>query len=161
MISSDSYGLKRGRVIRYTQIISSQLLKITTKIESDLIAILIVKMKFLQSVQKHFATLGISSSQSNHKYPFINGKILMVYLGFLLGIISFCVFLILEVNNFQEYTETIFRITLLICMFITFMIVILKMGQLFRLIDDCEKLVDKSKLIHTIFTESTSSFFVI
>lgn len=105
------------------------------------------KMKFFLLTQKYFTLLGISSSQSKRKYPFLNRKILKAYSCYSIAIILFSVSFFGETHTFGEYAELIFRSLLPILLVIAFSIVVFKMEILFKIIDSCEEIVDKSKWI--------------
>lgn len=107
-------------------------------------------MKFLQSSQLYFARLGITASQSKHKYPFLNVKILSVFLVYCLFIVAYTLSIIRVAQSFREYMELIFRVALPMLLITMFAIVVLKMEKLFQLVDNIEKFIGKSRFSHII-----------
>lgn len=99
------------------------------------------KMKLFQSIQKSYAILGISQCQ-----PSFNIRILVASLGFGSGIILSNVFLFRDIENWKEFTDTIFVNSSVILVDICFSNMIFKMEKLFQFIDCCEKIFETSKL---------------
>lgn len=97
-------------------------------------------MKIHQAIQKKFEILGIGLNQSR-----FNGKVMGTYLIYVIGITFSAMFLICEANNFQEYTDNLYITTALAGGFFSFTNMILKMNQLFTLIDNIEKTLGKSE----------------
>lgn len=102
-------------------------------------------MKFFQLTQENFALLGMNIKESQQKYRFFSGKILIVYSCYCLTIASFCAFLRREAHSFPEYLEVIFRLFLPIAITICFTAMVFEMESLFGIFNSCEKIVDKSE----------------
>lgn len=100
----------------------------------------IKNMKIVQVVQRKFELLGICSNQSR-----LNGSYVMTWLVYVIGTASSTVFLIHGASSFQEYTNNLYMTTALWVGYIYFTIMFFKMEKLFILIDNVEKVLDKSE----------------
>lgn len=105
------------------------------------------KLKIFQIIQRHYAILGISSTnQSAQELPF-NRRVLIGFLFF--G----CIFTLQFVYSFQvasdfmEYTECICATSGNILIFVCFMTIVVGNTTLFECIDILEQLIDTSKTI--------------
>lgn len=104
-------------------------------------------MKLIQSTQKSFGFLGITSDQSTQKYP-INWKILMVSLSYGSSTISQLMFLkqtIKSASNFVEYADCVFVFVANILVDLCYAISVFYCSKLFVYIGNCEKLIGKSE----------------
>lgn len=101
-------------------------------------------MKILQLLQTNLAGVGVHSDLPLQPYPF-NKKILMNFLILLLFLICNSVFAIDEAESFGEYTQSIYVITCVTIVILTFVIIILNVKKLFQLINNGEKLVNTSE----------------
>lgn len=97
-------------------------------------------MKLLQSAQKTFTILGISST----KRPF-NGKILMFVVLFVLWIGLYATFLLNIASTFEDYTENIYLTASTSIIFSCFMVIVFKMETVFEFLDGLEIFSNKSK----------------
>lgn len=105
------------------------------------------KLKLFEFTQMSFAFVGINSQQSAQKYPF-NRRILTVLLVYSLMCISHLIILIralASANSFTECANSIFGTATSIFIAICFAITIFYMPQLFKCIDNCEKIVKERK----------------
>ena len=104
-------------------------------------------MKLFQGAQTTYGILGITPHQSIQKYP-INWKILMVSL-FHVSNITFCLMNyekeVKSANSFAEYSDWIFLFTSVVSVATYFAITVLHSSKLFKYIDNCEKIVQKSE----------------
>lgn len=105
----------------------------------------ISEMKILQSVQKYFSHLGISSEQSKQTKRPINARIAMVNLMFVTYIILNCVYLFHVAGNFKEYTQSIYMTISAISNFSFHTVLVRQMKEWFRLIDGIEKSINRSE----------------
>lgn len=89
---------------------------------------------------RNFESVGIRRNQSR-----FNGKLLMAFTLYWLGSILDCVYILRDLNTFEEIVNTIFLMsaTTAIAMCYTFFIAIIT--KLFQLIDNTEQLADKGK----------------
>lgn len=101
-------------------------------------------MKLFQIVCNSFEVLGIHPRQLNQKYR-LNVKILKIYVLYCINTILIGVSLFHNDHNFEEYADTIFRISLSILFTICYTIMIFKVRKFFSILDMCEKIIDKSK----------------
>lgn len=97
-------------------------------------------MNFFREVQKNFEILGVCSKRSR-----INAKSLGTCLIYGLGTSSSAIFLFYEADSLQEYTNNFYITSSSAVAFIIFPIMIFKTNKLFALIDNIEKLIDKSE----------------
>lgn len=95
-----------------------------------------------QLVQKEFAVLGISSNQATN--PFNNRTIGCLFL-FGLNIILYIVFLFHSAKSFMEYTENIYITSAITLIGIAFFWFVLKMKNLFELLDGVEMHINGKK----------------
>lgn len=105
------------------------------------------KFKLFQSTQESYAFLGINSQQSAQKYP-LNRRILTVLLIYSLMCISHAIVLIQalsSVNSFTECANSIFGTATSIFIAMCFAITVFYMPQLFKCIENCEKIIDERK----------------
>lgn len=103
------------------------------------------KMKIFQSIQRNFATIGITVDLATQSYP-LNGRI---FVGVsILASIAICnfIYIFYEAETSAEYTEAIFMSTIAIPFFLALMILILNVKLMFKSIQQCENLVNTSEL---------------
>lgn len=104
------------------------------------------KLKILQLVRKNLDTVGFNSNLSLQPCPF-NMKILV---GFLLSgsyFICSLMFICDDVKTFTEYTQSIYISCSMIIVILTQLVTIFNVQKLFKLISDCENLVNDSECI--------------
>lgn len=101
-------------------------------------------MILFRSVYSYCATLGICRNPSNQKHHF-NGKILIIYFTYLLNTMLHCLFLIHNVQSFEEYADLTFRISVSALTTIFYTIVIFQMERFFELLDMLNEMTGKSK----------------
>lgn len=111
-----------------------------------------IPLKVFQMTQSNFATAGIDPGLINKSFP-INGKIFMDFLIIGSAINCTLVYVSRDANTFPEYTQSIYFGSLATLIFLTLMIIIHKMEQLFKFIDSCECLVNE--ISASIFSETT------
>lgn len=102
------------------------------------------KPKGFVIIEKYFAIAGITPSLADQTCP-LNGRIL---LGFLLlgsGMYFTSVFLIDEAETFAEYTQSVYTNALSTLIILALLILIFKVKQLFKFINDCDKLAKISE----------------
>lgn len=102
------------------------------------------KIRTFQLVQKQLAHIGISSKLASQPYP-LNGKILLGL--FTLGCTIICVFkfTFYDAKTFSESAQSIYFGSVAIVVIYSLLIVVLKVEEIFALINDCENLVNTSK----------------
>ena len=102
------------------------------------------KMKVLQTSQKYFAIMGISSEQSNQKYP-MNAKILIGFIVLGYSFVAHLVYLIYIANTFDKYIECICATVAMAVITTCFLSMVFGMNLLLESIDNIEKLIETSK----------------
>lgn len=102
-------------------------------------------MKLFQLDQKYYAILGISSHQSNQKYPFLNARTLICASLLVFSIITFAIYFVLLANSFKEFTDCVTTISTTFMVAALFGVNIWKMKRLFKFITLVENLIQKSK----------------
>lgn len=116
-------------------------------------------MKILQMYQ-NFLTYVIVRDESTANIPilssmvkvpdfiqknFVTLKNLWVYLMMVSGVFCLLVFLSNDAQTFQEFSETIYAISTLICCFVVIRIFEVNKTHIFALIDNFEKTIDTRK----------------
>lgn len=99
-------------------------------------------MKIFQTVQKYYAILGISPS--NSKYP-ISERVFFGFLLFGCSATSQFVYIFHVANGLIEYMECVGSICGGIIIFVCFLAIVLRKTTLFKSIDSIEKLIDTSE----------------
>lgn len=99
-------------------------------------------MKLFQECQRNFAILGINS----HQRMSVNGRILITYLVFCVGLFAIAVYFIFEANTFQEYSNNAYIGTAMAIGVTVFTYIVLKTPELFKVIHNCEEVFEKSEL---------------
>lgn len=101
-------------------------------------------MKIFQSIQWHFATLGITADQTQKRTP-ISFKQLVI----LLTMFSFVVFQIICIisvaESFEEYTLCIYGSFTIAVTDIEIAVHVWKMKQMFEFIENFERLIETSE----------------
>lgn len=102
------------------------------------------KSKVFEIIEKYFAIAGITPSLAEQTCP-LNGCILLGFL--LLGSAMYftSVFLIDEAETFAEYTQSVYTNALSTLIILALLILIFKVKQLFKFINDCDKLAKISE----------------
>lgn len=98
-------------------------------------------MKPFRVIQKKFSLLGIVPKQSKRSRLKLV-KTCLIYGLFTISNISFLVF---DVNTFTEYVNNIYVTSTVIMITSQFTILVIKNDQVFKLIIDCENLIDESE----------------
>lgn len=114
-------------------------------------------LKLFAFTQMSFAILGINSQQSIQKLPF-NPKILMVLVLYGLLSISHLIYLMQAIGSdkrFAEYTDSIFGTAACISVAFYYAITVLNKSILFKFIDDCKRIMEKSEFHSHTKTDST------
>lgn len=111
-------------------------------------------MKLFQIIQKNFALLGISSNQS-----LCNRQSVVAFSIYGFASIFSSAFLFFKANTFLEYTMNVFVTTTIFAIWIAFTVILFKKQNLFQLIDEFERLFDKSgyrrkNVQHSLLTSS-------
>lgn len=98
-----------------------------------------------ESIRKNLATAGITENLRDQSYPF-NGIILFGFL--LLGLANACVFVFIfnDANEFADYTQAVFGISVVTVFIFALLILILRVEQLFAFIDGGNELFNISGL---------------
>lgn len=102
------------------------------------------KHKPFEILLKHFGALGIGPNLTKQAYP-LNVKILMGFFVLCFAISGLVIFIFYDANTFIEYVQSIYICTFNTLIFSTLLIIILKVDQLFEVINDWEKLVNTSE----------------
>lgn len=105
----------------------------------------LVKMKIFQSIQRNFATLDITVSQSREP-SLISRKHLIICVILCANICTNVVSIISLAESFDEYTFCIYGSFTLTMTGVEFIIHIWKMRQLFQFIENFEQLIETSEL---------------
>lgn len=100
----------------------------------------------LKTVQRHYATLGISSSssQSTSKYLF-NERLLFSFLLFGYLIVSQIVYIYYLASGFMEYMECFSSMLASFIIFICLMAIAYRTTKLFESIQNMEKIIETSE----------------
>lgn len=102
------------------------------------------RMKIMQSLQKYSATAGISSELTLQPYP-LNGKILMGFSNLCITFICLIEPIFYEPEIPFKYLESCCLGSFLIVIISVLTIILLKVKTLFKLIEDCENIVNASE----------------
>lgn len=98
-------------------------------------------MKLFQSALEKFETLGVSPNRSR-----LNGKLLTAVITYWFDCTLHCTYLVREVNSFSEFADTIFMIFTTTLVSTCFTIFIFNKTEIFRLVDDGEKMTEQGKM---------------
>lgn len=98
-------------------------------------------LKLFQFIQTKFAILGFIPNQQSP----LNGKTVAALICFWLDNAFNCVFIAVEVDNFVDYTNSIFIICATTGIATCFTIAMIKARKLFELIDFAEKIADRGE----------------
>lgn len=101
-------------------------------------------LKAFKIARKYYAIMGVTSALAERPYPF-NGRILCGFLALGSCIFSTSVFVIYEAETFVEYTQAIYICSIAVQHIFTVLIIILRVKNLFALINGCENLTNTSE----------------
>lgn len=100
------------------------------------------KIKVFQLTQKRFASIGIAANQSKR----FNWKILLGFLAISSYILSEMIFIIMnDAQTFADYTQSIHICSIFAFQLFCFLIIVLKMDDLFASFAICEMVVNTSE----------------
>lgn len=102
-------------------------------------------MKIFKSIEKHFANVGLTASQSQ-KHP-LNARNSTVLLTFVSNIILAGAYILYETNDFREYIESIFGCSTVAFSAIAFLNFIRQMPKIFKFLSNFDRTINKSKKI--------------
>lgn len=102
-------------------------------------------MKILKNVRKHYAYLGISSSNQSAQRRRFSKRVIAGFLFFGWSAVSRFVYIFYVASAFMEYVESICTTTANIIIFVCFAAIAFKTTLLFENIDKLEKLITSSK----------------
>lgn len=102
-------------------------------------------MKLFQSVQSNLAVCGIFPIQSVPTQSGFNWKMFKVAFFQGLECVLSCLFFVYGAHTFREYTVAIYMTSATIMVTLYFVILVLKMAQLFEFIDSFEKIINESE----------------
>lgn len=105
---------------------------------------ILAKMKLFQLYQRQCAWLGIHPIQSNKKFR-LNWKMVIVYVFYLLNIMSNCVSMFVKASTFKEYTDYIYWLSVASCKTVSYTVMIYKTGKLFDYFEACDRIIEISK----------------
>lgn len=111
-------------------------------------------MNLFQTAIRNLENVGISRNQSR-----LNGKLLMAFILYWLGSILDCVFIVRELNSFEEIVSTIFLLSATTSIAMCFTVLIASTTKIFELINESEQLADKGKLLKFQNIKSQNLFF--
>lgn len=104
-------------------------------------------MKIFETIQRHYNSLGISSShQLIQKYPF-NARIFIGFLIFGVNAVSQFIYIVFVASDFMEYMNVICASSGSTIIFVCYAAIVYKKNRLFKTIDNIEQLIDSSELI--------------
>lgn len=106
-----------------------------------------VKLRIFQLTQKNLNTVGISPNLLLQPCP-LNTKIAIGFLIATSHAICNLVFIFFEAETFSEFTQTIYMGSFAILVIFNLVIFISNVENLFRIIDNCENLVNASESFH-------------
>lgn len=104
-------------------------------------ALSIKKMKILVIIQKHFASLGISSPQQSK----FNGRVFFGFLMFGCVIASQSLYIFHVANGFMEHIQGISQTSASFIIFVCFATFVFERNVLFECIGNLEELIEASK----------------
>lgn len=102
-------------------------------------------MKALTITQKHYAILGINSSNESTEKLTFNNRILFGF--FLFGFTAACqfMFILFVANGFMEYMDCVCSLSATVLIFVCFAANVFRKATLFECIHNIEKLINASK----------------
>lgn len=101
-------------------------------------------MKILELTQKNFATVGVTAHLAHQPYP-INAKISIGFLILSSYFICNFVFAFCDAKTFTEYTQSIYVTSAVALIIFCAVVLVLNVKKLFKLIKDCEIIVNTSE----------------
>lgn len=108
-----------------------------------------LNIKFFQSIQSNFAILGIKPSQQCQKSLFntANSSALAILVHFSVATTAF---LLYYANNFKELADSFCTASTATAATLNFIILICNSTKVYKLIENCESAVQKSKIFFLI-----------
>lgn len=103
------------------------------------------KLKAFKTIQKYFALIGINQKLATQSYPLLNGRILMGFLLLSMGIICVSAQIFTDAETFFEYTQSVYMVSDGFLMISALLILSLKVGKLFEIINCCDSMLNMSK----------------
>lgn len=100
-------------------------------------------MKLFQSIRNIFAMVGVCPTESNREY-LLSGRILFVYLCYVLCTTLSCIFLFYKAHNFIQYTNIAFVLSISILITIVYTLLIFKREEIFQVMHMGEKIIENS-----------------
>lgn len=102
------------------------------------------EMKIFEIIENHFASVGLTASQSLQPSPF-NVRNVTVLFIFGLNIFLTGAYIALTANEFEEYVDSLYGCSTVMNIFIAFANLNLQMSKLFKFIIKLKITVNKSK----------------
>lgn len=102
------------------------------------------KIKVFQIIQKNLASVGIGPNSSLELRQF-NAKILLISLIYALAIMSHILYISKDAETFAEYTQCTYMCCTMTLTAAIWIIIIVQLEEFFKVIHDCECLVNTSK----------------
>lgn len=102
------------------------------------------KMKIFQTIHKNLSIIGIGPDSAQQLRQF-NAKILINLSTLCVGFNGVLVYIIIEAKTFLEFTQSIYLCTTYAIVTFVFIVLIFKLNELFKAINDCECLANTSK----------------
>lgn len=103
------------------------------------------KRKAFEIIQKYFAKIGIAPSLADQAYPF-NRKILFGFSMLSLGNCCSFVYITYVAETFADYTQSVYMLSFGILIVFALIILIFNVEKLFEYMDECDDLINTSKL---------------
>lgn len=100
-------------------------------------------MKTFKSIEKHFADIGLTASQSHQNHR-LNARNSTILLTFALNIILASAYTFYETNDFREYIESIFGCSTVAFSAIAFVNFIQQMPKIFKIVSNFDRTIKKS-----------------
>lgn len=107
-----------------------------------------LNMKFLQQMQKYYEILGIVRPKKSQKYRSFNLKTLIAIFFYVQHTIASTSFLLIEAKGIREYAESLFWCITMAVSFFNAYIIILKGGEIFQMITNFEKIIEKREYLY-------------
>lgn len=103
-------------------------------------------MELLRLYRKYFAVMGVEPPPFNgDRLIFSIAKRFLVFTSLIVFILLSCVFFECEAKTLDEYADTFYGFAASCAVFTDFTVMVRKMKNLFRLIEDFEKLIEQRK----------------
>lgn len=101
-------------------------------------------MKVFKIIENHFASVGVTASQSLHSSPF-NAKNVTILLILGLNIWLTSAYIAFMANDFEEYVDSLFGCSTVLNLLIAFVDLILQMHLIFKFIVKLKHTINKRK----------------